>query len=86
MSRIEEACGKGETEKDFIVILKYAKTGEAIRKILGKCSVERTLSGVLTQCRYRDKEISIFRTGKLIMKGLKEKREAEEVLEELLTP
>ena len=83
MSRIEEACGEGE-EKDFIVILKYAKREEAMEKILEKCKVERTLSGVLTKGRYKDKEVSVFRTGKLIIKGLEERREAEEILEELL--
>jgi len=82
VSRIEEACGEG---RDFIVILKYAKREEAIRKILEKCNVERTLSGVLTNCRYKDKEVSVFRTGKLILKGLTERREAEKILEELLT-
>jgi len=82
VSRIEEACGE---ERDFVVILKYAKREEAMRKVLEKCAIERTLSGVLTKGRYKGKEISVFRTGKLILKGLKERKEAEEILEELLT-
>lgn len=82
VSRIEEACGE---EKDFVVILKYAKREEAMRKILEKCTVERTLSRVLTKGRYKGKEVSVFRTGKLIIKGLKKRKEAEEILEELLT-
>lgn len=81
VSRIEEACGE---ERDFIVILKYAKREEAMRKILEKCTVERTLSKVLTKGRYKGKEVSIFRTGKLILKGFKERKEAEEILEEML--
>lgn len=81
VSRIEEACGE---ERDFIVILKYAKREEAMRKILEKCTVERTLSRVLTKGRYKGKEVSIFRTGKLILKGFKERKEAEEILEEML--
>jgi len=81
VSRIEEACG---AERDFIVILKYAKREEAMKKILEKCKIERTLSGVLVKGRYKDAEVSVFRTGKLILKGLKERKEAEQILEELL--
>ncbi len=81
VSRIEEACG---VEKDFIVMLKYAKKDEAMKKILEKCAVKQTLSGVLITGTYKDKEISVFRTGKVIIKGLKEKEEAEQLIQELL--
>jgi len=83
VSRIEEACVGGE-EKDFIVILKYAKRDEVIEKILEKCKIEQTLLGILTKCRYKDKEFSVFRTGKLILKRLEERSEAEKILKELL--
>jgi len=82
VSRIEEACGEG---RDFIVILKYAKREEAVRRILEKCKVERTFSKVMMMGKYKNKEISVFITGKLILKGLKGRKEAEEILEELLT-
>ncbi|NIU84323.1 MAG: hypothetical protein GWN64_12835 [Candidatus Thorarchaeota archaeon] len=82
VSRIEEACGEG---RDFIVILKYSKRKEAIKRILAKCKVEHTLSRVMTKGKYRDKDLSVFVTGKLILKGLKGRKEAEEILEELLT-
>ncbi len=82
VSRIEEACGEG---RDFIVILKYAKREEAVRRILEKCKIERTFSKVMIMGKYKNKEISVFITGKLILKGLKGRKEAEEILEELLT-
>ena len=81
VGRIEETCGE---DRDFIVILKYAKREEAIERVLEKCEIERTFSGVMTQGKYKDKGISIFASGKLIIKGLKGKEEAEEILEELL--
>ena len=81
VSRIEEACGEG---RDFIVILRYAKREEAVKKILDKCKIERTFSKVMTMGKYKDKDISVFITGKLIIKGLKGRKEAEEILEELL--
>ena len=81
VGRIEETCGE---DRDFIVILKYAKREEAIKRVLEKCEIGRTFSGVMTQGKYKDKGISIFASGKLIIKGLKGKEEAEEILEELL--
>ena len=81
ISRIEEACGKGQ---DFIVILKHARRQEAIEKLLEKCEVERSLSRIMTKGKYRGKDISVFITGKLVLKGLNGKKEAEELLKELL--
>ena len=81
VSRVEEACGEG---RDFIVILKYAKREEAVKKILDKFKIERAFSKVMMMGKYKDKDISVFITGKLIIKGLKGRKEAEEILEELL--
>jgi hypothetical protein len=81
VNRIDEACGEG---RDFIVILKYAKREEALRRILEKIEIERTLSRVMTKGRYEDRDISVFVTGKLIIKGLEGKKEAEEILGKLL--
>ena len=81
VSRIEEACGEG---RDFIIILKHAKREEALKKILQKIEIERTLSNVMTKGKYEDKEISVFVTGKLTIKGLRGREEAEEVLGKLL--
>lgn len=81
VSRIEEACGEG---RDFIVILKYAKREEAIKRILEKCKIERTFSRVMMKGKCKDRDVSVFITGKLIIKGLKGRKEAEEILEELL--
>jgi len=81
VSRIEEACGEG---RDFIVILKYAKREEAIKRILEKCEVGRSLKGVLTKAKCKGKEVSVFITGKIILKGLTGRESAEKMLEDLL--
>lgn len=81
VSRIEEACGEG---RDFIVILKYAKREEAIKRILEKCKIERTFSRVMMKGKCKDRDVSVFITGKLIIKGLKGREEAEEILGKLL--
>ena len=81
VSRIEEACGEGQ---DFVIILKHAKKEEAIKKILEKCKIERVFSRVMMKGKCKDKDISVFITGKLIIKGLTGRKEVEEILEELL--
>ncbi len=81
VGKLEEACGEG---REFIVTLKYSKREEALGKVLKKCSLEQSLSGIMTKGRYRDKDITIFRTGKLVMREFKGREEAENFLEDLL--
>ncbi len=81
VSRIEEACGE---EADYIVLLKHDLREEAIKKILTRGVVIRSVSGVLTYIRYKNKLIGVFSTGKLVMKEIKDKKELKEILNELL--
>lgn len=80
MSKIDEACGEG---REFIVTLKYGKRDEALKKVLEKCRLEQNLSGILTKGKYKDREVSIFRTGKLVIREFKGREEAKSFLEEL---
>ena len=82
VNKLEEVCGEGH---DFIVILNHDKKEECIERILEKSTINRALSGVLTKARYKGKEISVFATGKLIIKNLEGREKAEEILEELLS-
>ena len=81
VSSIEETCGE---ERDVVVVLKYDKREEAIRKVLQKIEIEKTFSHVMTKGRYKNREISVYATGKLLVKKVKDKDEAEKILEELL--
>ena len=67
-----------------MVVLKHAKMKEAIGKILTKCATKKTLSGVLTTCVYKDKEISVSIVGKLVIKESDSRERVEEILNELL--
>jgi len=78
VGRIYKACG-GE----IVAILKYAKQKEAVKKILEKCNVERTITEALTTGTYKGKEFSLSMTGQLILKGVEDESEAEEILKEL---
>ncbi len=81
VSKIYEACGEG---RDFVVILKYAEREEAMRKILEKCKIKRSIAGVLTTCVYEAKEVSVSITGKLILKEVNGRENAEKILNKLL--
>ena len=80
VANIEEACGE---ERDVIVMLKHEGRDEAVRKILGKVKVVRTLANIAYDVNFEGKSMRIYRTGKILMKKLKNKREAEEILKKL---
>ncbi len=80
VSKLDEVCGVG---MDFIVTLKPQTSEEAINKALTKCRVEQNRSGILTKAHYKDKEVSIFRTGTLMIREFRGREEAERFLEEL---
>ena len=81
VGKIEEACGEG---REFIITLKYGKREEALEKVLKKCSLWQSLSGIMTKVRYKDKDITIFRTGKLVIREFNGREEAESFLKDLL--
>jgi len=68
---------------DFIVTLNPQTSEEAINKALTKCGVEQNRSGILTKGHYKDKEVSIFRTGTLMIREFNGREEAQRFLEEL---
>lgn len=80
VSKIDEACGEG---KEFIITLRYDKREEALKKVLGKCHLDKTIAGILTKGKYKDKDVSIFRSGKLVVRQFHGREEAESFLEEL---
>jgi ribonuclease HIII len=81
VNRIEEACGE---EKDTIVLFKHSKKEEAIKKILSKMELEKSISNILFSGKFKDKKINLFKTGKLVIKGIHGKKEIEDFLNELL--
>ena len=82
VSRIEEACGE---KGDYIVILRYDKQREALERILSRCKVEKTISDVMIKANYRGLSLTLFTTGKILLKGVKDRVEAERFLMELLS-
>ncbi|MGC8895152.1 MAG: hypothetical protein ACP5LB_00075 [Candidatus Bathyarchaeia archaeon] len=81
VARIEETCGE---EKDFIVILKYDKKDEAINKILKKAKIEKSISTIIFELKFKDVSFRLYGTGKAIFRNLKDKNALQSVLTDLL--
>jgi hypothetical protein len=81
VARVEGTCGK---EKDVIVIFKYDKREEVIKKILEKAVTKRSIAGIVSELTYRDFSFRLYGSGKAIFRGLRDKDELNAILSELL--
>ena len=79
--RVEGTCGK---EKDVIVIFKYDKREEVVKKILEKAITKKSIAGIVTELTYRDFSFRLYASGKAIFRGLSDKNELNSLLSELL--
>ncbi|HXX88308.1 MAG TPA: hypothetical protein VEH86_07695 [Candidatus Acidoferrum sp.] len=82
VARTEGTCGK---EQDVIVIFKYDKKDEAIKKIIGKASVKKSIGGIIFELAYQSFSFRVYGSGKAIFRGLKNKEELNSLLLELLS-
>jgi ribonuclease HIII len=81
VTRVEGTCGK---EKDVIVIFKYEKKDEAIRKILEKATVKKSIAGIVFELTFRNYSFRLYGSGKAILRGLENKDELNALLSALL--
>lgn len=81
VARIDGTCGK---EKDVIVTFKYEKKGEAIKKILEKATLKRSIAGIVSELSYRNYSFRLYGSGKIILRGLETKEELNNLLKQLL--
>jgi len=81
VARIEGTCGK---EKDVIVIFKYDKREEVVKKILQKAVTKKSIAGIVTELTYRDFSFRLYGSGKAIFRSVKDKDELNTLLSELL--
>jgi hypothetical protein len=82
IARTEGTCGK---EKDVIVIFKYDKKDEAIKKILEKAATKKSIAGIIFELTYRNFSFRVYGSGKAIFRDLKDKDELNALLSELLS-
>jgi len=81
VARIEGTCGE---EKDVIVIFKYDRKDEAVRKILEKAKLRKSIANMIFELTFKDISFRVYASGKAIFRGLKSKDELRNLLSELL--
>lgn len=70
--------------KGYIVLLKRKYRDEIIENILSKGRVVKSISNILMNVEYEGKSVNVFRTGKLVFKGIESRSELENMLSKLL--
>ena len=80
--RTEGTCGK---EKDVIVIFKYDKKDEAVKRILAKATLKKSIAGIVFELTFKKFSFRLYGTGKAIFRDLKDKEELKALLSELLS-
>ncbi len=81
VARIDGTCGK---EKDVIVTFKYEKKDEAIRRILEKATMKRSIVGIISELSYKNYSFRMYGSGKVILRGIENKEELNNLLRQLL--
>jgi TATA-box binding protein (TBP) (component of TFIID and TFIIIB) len=81
VARIEGTCGE---EKDIIVVFKYDKKDEAIKRILTKAQLKNTIAGIIMELTFQDVSFRVYSSGKAIFRSMKNKEELYKILGSLL--
>ena len=82
VARTEGTCGK---EQDVIVIFKYDKKDEVVKKILAKATLKKSIAGIVFELTFKEFSFRLYGSGKAIFRDLKDKEELNALLSELLS-
>lgn len=82
VARIDGTCGK---EQDVIVTFKFEKRDEAMRRMLGKAKIEKSIAKMVYELSYRNHFFRLYRSGKAIFRSIESKEQLNELLGALLT-
>ena len=81
VARIEGTCGK---DKDVIVTFKYDKKDQAIKKILERATVKKSIARIVSELTFKNFSFRLYGSGKVIFRDLKDRNELNALLSELL--
>jgi TATA-box binding protein (TBP) (component of TFIID and TFIIIB) len=81
VARVDGTCGK---EKDVIVTFKYEKKNDAIKRILERATLKKSIAGIVSELSYKDYSFRLYGSGKVILRGLESKEELNSLLSQLL--
>lgn len=79
---VSEACAE---RKEFVVTLRVDSLEEALEKVFRKGLVRGNVLGVMAKVKYKDLEISITNTGRMLVRNADNIEGLKEALRELLT-
>lgn len=82
VARTDGTCGK---DKDVIVTFKYGKKDEAVKRILVKAKVVKSISQMIFELTFRNVSFRLYGSGKAIFRDMKDKDELNSILTELLS-
>lgn len=82
IARIEGTCGK---EKDVIVTFKYEKRDEAVKRIMERARLKKSLAGIIFELEFKKYSFRLYSSGKVILRSLENKEELTRLLSELLS-
>ena len=82
VARTEGTCGK---EQDIIVTFKYEKKDEAVKKILEKATVKKSIARIVFELTFKEFSFRLYGSGKVIFRSLKDKEELNSLLSQLLS-
>jgi hypothetical protein len=82
VARTEGTCGK---EQDVIVIFRFDKKDEAVKKILAKATLKKSIAGIVFELAFGRFCFRLYGSGKAIFRDLKDKEELNALLSELLS-
>lgn len=79
---IDEACAE---RKEFVVTLRIDGLEEALGKVFHKGIVTGNVLGVMARVKYKNLDISVTNTGRMLVRNAENIDELKEALRELLT-
>jgi hypothetical protein len=82
VARIEGTCGK---EEDVIVIFRYDRKDEAVKRILEKARLEKSIARIIFELTFKHFSFRLYGSGKAIFRGMKSRDELNSLLSELLS-
>ena len=81
VARIEGTCGK---EEDVIVTFKYDKKDEAVKNILKKATLQKSIARIIFELSFKSHSFRLYGSGKAIFRDVKDRDELNALLSELL--
>ena len=81
VARTEGTCGK---EQDVIVMFKFDRKDEAVKRILAKAKVKKSIAGIIFEMTFGKYSFRLYGSGKAIFRSLESKEELNALLSDLL--